>query len=93
MMQGAPKVVGSGWSTVVVAPFTLPSSQQKDGGSAADSAAQLNGILKALPPASGTWGSGHVLQGTLFSIVLTDDGRVAVGAVPPDRLYTALAAK
>ena len=93
MMQGAPKVVGSGWSTVVVAPFTLPSSQQKDGGSAADSAAQLNGILKALPTASGTWGSGHVLQGTLFSLVLTDDGRMAVGAVSPDRLYTALAAK
>jgi outer membrane lipoprotein-sorting protein len=93
MMQGAPKVVGSGWSTVVVAPFTLPSSQQKDGGSAADSAAQLNGILKALPAASGTWGSGHVLQGTLFSLVLTDDGRMAVGAVSPDRLYTALAAK
>jgi outer membrane lipoprotein-sorting protein len=93
MMQGPPKVVGSGWSTVVVAPFTLPSSQQKDGGSAADSAAQLNGILKALPTASGTWGSGHVLQGTLFSLVLTDDGRMAVGAVSPDRLYTALAAK
>ena len=93
MMQGTPKVVGSGWSTVVVAPFTLPSSQQKDGGSAADSAAQLNGILKALPTASGTWGSGHVLQGTLFSLVLTDDGRMAVGAVSPDRLYTALAAK
>jgi outer membrane lipoprotein-sorting protein len=93
MMQGAPKVVGSGWSTVVVAPFTHPSSQQKDGGSAADSAAQLNGILKALPTASGTWGSGHVLQGTLFSLVLTDDGRMAVGAVSPDRLYTALAAK
>ncbi len=91
--KGAPKVVGSGWSTVVVAPFTLPTSQQGGGGSAADSAAQLNGILKALPTTSGTWGSGHVLQGTLFSLVLTDDGRLAVGAVPPDRLYTALAAK
>lgn len=90
--SGAPKIVGSGWSTVVVAPFTLPTSQQ-GGGSAADSAAQLNGILKALPTASGTWGSGHVLQGTLFSLVLTDDGRVALGAVSPDRLYTALAAK
>ena len=59
----------------------------------ADSAAQLNGILKALPATSGTWGSGHVLEGTLFSLVLTDDGRVAVGAVAPDQLYRALAAK
>ena len=33
-----------------------------------------------LPKVSGTWGSGHLLEGTLFSAVLTDDGRVAVGA-------------
>ena len=92
-MKGAPKVVGSGWSTVFVAPFTLPTAQKDAGGSAADSAAQLSGILKALPKTSGAWGSGHVLQGTLFSLVLTDDGRVAVGAVAPDQLYSALAAK
>jgi hypothetical protein len=92
-MQGAPKVVGSGWSTVVVAPFTLPAAQKDGSGSAADSAAQLSGILKAIPTTSGAWGSGHVLQGTLFSLVLTDDGRVAIGAVAPDQLYSALAAK
>ena len=92
-MQGAPTIVGSGWSTVIVAPFTLPTSQKGTGGSAADSAAQLSGILKALPSTSGAWGSGHVLEGTLFSLVLTNDGRVAIGAVPPDELYSALAAK
>lgn len=92
-MQGAPKVVGSGWSSVVVAPFSLPTTQEDASGSAADSAAQLSGILKALPTTSGAWGSGHVLQGTLFSLVLTDDGRLAVGAVAPDLLYSALAAK
>ena len=99
--SGSPRFVGSGWSTVVVAPFALPTSssttpstsQKGAGGSVADSAAQLNGILKALPTTSGTWGRGHVLQGTLFSVVLTDDGRVAVGAVAPDQLYRALAAK
>jgi outer membrane lipoprotein-sorting protein len=99
--SGSPRVVGSGWSTVVVAPFALPTSSSTSsstspkggGGSAADSAAQLNGILKALPTSSGTWGRGHVLEGTLFSLVLTDDGRVAVGAVAPDQLYRALAAK
>lgn len=94
---GSPRIVGSGWSTVVVAPFALPTSsstsQKGAGGSVADSAAQLNGILKALPTASGAWGSGHVLEGTLFSVVLTDDGRVAVGAVAPDQLYRALATK
>jgi hypothetical protein len=80
-----------------VAPFALPTSsstaQKGAGGSVAASAAQLNGILKALPSTSGTWGRGHVLEGTLFSLVLTDDGRVAVGAVAPDQLYRALAAK
>jgi outer membrane lipoprotein-sorting protein len=92
-MQGAPTIVGSGWSTVLVAPFSLPAAQQDASGSAADSAAQLSGILKALPTTSGAWGSGHVLQGTLFSLVLTDDGRLAIGAVAPDQLYSALAAK
>ena len=38
-------------------------------------------VLEALPKVSGDWGSGHVLRGTLFSALLTDDGRVVVGAV------------
>ncbi len=97
----APKVVGSGWSTVVVAPFDLATMQSgstggpKAGtsGPAGDLGRQLSGILKALPTTSGTWGSGHVLSGTLFSAVITDDGRIAIGAVAPDRLEAALAAK
>ncbi len=94
--SGAPKLVGTGWSTVAVAPFTLPPAEKNAKGSAGDIARQLSGMLKALPKTSGTWGSGHVLQGTLFSVVLTDDGRVAVGAVgavEPAQLYAALAAK
>ena len=92
-MKGAPTVVGSGWSTVMVAPLDLPLAQNDADGTAPEGAAQLSGILKALPRTTGTWGSGHILQGTLFSLVLTDDGRVAVGAVEPDQLYDALAAK
>jgi outer membrane lipoprotein-sorting protein len=103
------KVVGSGWSTVVVAPLSTatgaagktgaagaPGSSPSGAGSsgpAGDLTRQLNGILKALPATSGSWGSGHVLEGTLFSAVITDDGRVAVGAVAPDQLYAALATK
>jgi hypothetical protein len=30
------------------------------------------------------------LKGTLFSALLTDDGRVVVGAVAPEALYAAL---
>ncbi|MPN50173.1 hypothetical protein SDC9_197799 [bioreactor metagenome] len=51
---------------------------------------QAQQMLDALPKVSGSWGSGRLLQGTLFSAVLTDDGRVAVGAVPADQLYAAL---
>jgi hypothetical protein len=80
-----PTVVGKGWSTVVVA--TLPEEAQQ-----ADSR-DLQRFLSSLRPVSGSWGSGRLLTGTLFSAVLTDDGRVAVGAVAPERLYAALAAK
>lgn len=91
-----PTVVGSGWGSVLVA--TLPAGATGNGssGNSGDSAKgleQLQGVLSALPRTSGPWGSGRVLQGTLFSAVVTDDGRVAVGAVTPERLYAALAAK
>jgi hypothetical protein len=48
-------------------------------------------LLKSLPAVSGTWGSGHLLTSKVFSALLTDDGRVLVGAVSPDRLYQAAA--
>lgn len=77
-----PKVVGDGWDTVVVQKVgTLPVS---------DTSTQAGQLLDALPRVSGPWGSGRLLQGTLFSAVLTDDGRVAVGAVPADQLYAAI---
>ena len=80
---GSPKVVGSGWTSVLVAPA----------GSAGAVQGQLGGVLHSLPAVSGPWGSGHLLAGALFSVVITSDGRVAVGAVHPDLLYAALTAK
>ena len=76
-----PRVVGSGWTTVMVT--RVPQGALQGSGS-------MGEVLGALPKVSGSWGSGRVLQGTLFSAVLTDDGRVAVGAVSPQRLYAAL---
>jgi outer membrane lipoprotein-sorting protein len=84
-----PKVVGSGWSTVVVG--RLPAGATTSGASP-DLGSQLSAILSNLPEVHGTWGSGRVLEGTLFTVVLTDDGRVAVGAVGPQQVYAALAA-
>ena len=87
-----PRVVGKGWTSVVVAtlPSGLPSGRSATRSGPA-AAGELGPLLSALPRASGSWGSGRVLRGTLFSAVLTEDGRVAVGAVEPSRLYAALA--
>jgi hypothetical protein len=50
-------------------------------------------LLQSLPVSSGAWGTGRILNGTLFSAILTDDGRVAIGAVAPEALGAALAAQ
>jgi hypothetical protein len=85
-------VVGSGWTSVVVSTMGRPAGGAVSQGSrSADQGGSLAGILRSLPTVSGSWGSGHLLHGALFSAVLTDDGRIAVGAVPPSMLYAALA--
>jgi outer membrane lipoprotein-sorting protein len=79
-----PQVVGKGWTSVLVA--HVPAN-------AAASAGPTAGLMKSLPTVSGAWGSGHLLRSSLFSAVLTSDGRVAVGAVAPHLLYDALSHK
>jgi outer membrane lipoprotein-sorting protein len=97
-----PTVVGSGWSAVLVG--ELPADALADlaeSGSRAsaeewgsdDPAATALALVEALPSTSGDWGSGRVLAGTLFSAILTDDGRFAVGAVDPEALGAALAGR
>ncbi len=81
--SSAPDVVGKGWSSVVVT--DVPPAVQRGSG-------VLSSTLASLPEVHGAWGSGHLLRGTLFSAVLTDDGRLAVGPVPPATLYAALGA-
>jgi len=76
----ATRVVGTGWSTVLIADS-----------SSIPSAGRLGRVLAALPRVSGSWGSGRVLAGTAFSMVIGDKGNVAVGAVTPQKLYDALA--
>ena len=95
-----PTVVGKGWTSVTIA--TLPKGDRSStespnsdhsgpnghgyGGGEVD----LQAYLAQLPQVSGSWGSGRLLAGTAFSVVFTDDGRVAAGAVPPELLYDAL---
>jgi len=92
-----PTVVGEGWGTVMV--VKMPAANAKPGTSTSTGAVadknlkQLTKIVTMLPKVSGSWGSGHLMAGTAFSALLTDDGRLVVGAVTPEGLYAALAAK
>jgi outer membrane lipoprotein-sorting protein len=83
-----PQVVGKGWTSVVVTHVGTTQGPTADG-TAPNSG--LPAMLGSLPRVSGAWGSGHLLHTALFSAVLTDDGRVAIGAVAPSMLYAALA--
>ncbi|HEV7655400.1 MAG TPA: hypothetical protein VGP36_11810 [Mycobacteriales bacterium] len=74
------KTVGSGWTTVAVLPVGSPANDQNGA---------LTTFLAQLPRESGSWGSGRLLQSALVSALLTDDGRLVVGMVPPELLYTA----
>jgi outer membrane lipoprotein-sorting protein len=92
--DGDHKIVGKGWASVVVA--SMPSGEKSTDGDKTGDAGQLGelqGMLASLPKVSGSWGSGRLLDGPLFSVVVTDDGRIAAGAVAPAALYSALNAK
>lgn len=101
--QAEPTVVGEGWTSVVVAklPDEKPPATNDQGsdhreqgdreqGQRGQGGAELQAYLNQLPKVSGSWGSGRLLAGKAFSLVITDDGRVAVGAVAPELLYAAL---
>jgi outer membrane lipoprotein-sorting protein len=75
------KTIGTGWTTV----FELADASKVLGG-ATSLAAQL------LPEVQGSWGSGHLIDSTMMSALITDDGRVFCGAVDPAVLYAAAAA-
>ncbi|GAB2930599.1 outer membrane lipoprotein carrier protein LolA [Micromonospora polyrhachis] len=76
---------GTGWTTVLVA-----RTAQSADGAPAD---RFAGLLDRLPKVDGAWGSGRLLAGNLFSALLTDDGRILVGAVRPERLYEVAAVR
>ena len=80
--EAEPTVVGKGWTSVLVAKMPKP-----DAAAGNSEAAMLAGVVESLPKVSGAWGSGRLLSGSLFSVLLTDDGRVLAGAVAPEKLY------
>ncbi|WP_426566998.1 LolA family protein [Angustibacter sp. McL0619] len=86
--------VGSGWSSVLVAAGVQGDdlTQQLSGAAAGSGARGDTGpgigpaLLQAARPVHGAFGSGRVLRTRLASVLLTDDGRVLVGAVTPAEL-------
>ncbi|WP_423917285.1 LolA family protein [Frigoribacterium sp. 2-23] len=82
-----PTVIGSGWSSVVGA--VLATRDPSAGSPAAGQ--QAGAVAKALEQAFTPVSGGKVLQTALFSVYLTTDGHLYVGAVPADRLVSLVA--
>jgi outer membrane lipoprotein-sorting protein len=89
-------VIGKGWTTVFVARVSdgspeadirKDSGKTENGKNLGQGAAQALEFLQQLTPVSGSWGSGKLMAGKLFSVLITNDGRLLVGAVAPERLY------
>ncbi|MDN5857241.1 MAG: outer membrane lipoprotein carrier protein LolA [Pseudonocardia sp.] len=78
---GDTTTVGDGWDTVYLA-------KRAAGGPDAGVAPELD---KLGTPVSGSWGTGRLITSAVGSIIVTDDGRVAAGAVPEPVLTEALA--
>jgi outer membrane lipoprotein-sorting protein len=90
-----PTVVGEGWSAVAVGSFSLPDlaaggAMDRLGEDQGETAVALISTYLSLPKIGGEWGSGRLLEGNLFSVILTEDGRYAIGAVDGDALESAL---
>jgi outer membrane lipoprotein-sorting protein len=85
-----PTFVGDGWDTVAV--IKLPGDLF---GSGPAQGAPQGFDPKALldhfgTKVSGPWGSGHLISTAVVSVIIADDGRVAIGAVPQQVLVEAL---
>jgi outer membrane lipoprotein-sorting protein len=72
-----PTVTGTGWDTIVELPAGADPSSLTDSPMLSQLTTSVDG--------------GHVLQTTLLTVLITDDGRVLAGAVPVESLQAAAA--
>jgi len=91
--KGKARIIGKGWTTVAMIPASelgkptsAPRSEAPQDAAGQDADAIADAMLKSAKPISGAWGSGKVVQTKLVSALLTDDGRLLVGAVTPQKL-------
>jgi outer membrane lipoprotein-sorting protein len=93
--------IGSGWLAVLDLPSSgLMSASSAAGagpsggpvsanGGSGDSSALLRTLIGSAAEVHGTWGSGRLLRTSLVSVLITDNGRLFIGAVQPSVLYAA----
>ena len=79
-----PTVVGDGWDKVVIAQRPADTTPDQPAEEGAPDLSTLG------TPVSGPWGSGRLITTAVGSAIVTDDGRVAAGAVPEQVLTEAL---
>lgn len=91
--QAEPTRVGEGWETVMVTKMPeMPANTDPQTPPPGHSGgpADWQQYRDSLPDVQGPWGSGKVLTSSLFTVVMTDDGRVAAGLVPTERVVAAI---
>ncbi|MCH6168166.1 LolA family protein [Pseudonocardia alaniniphila] len=82
-----PTVVGDGWDSVIVT-----KAPARDSARAEDRRPGAPDLSTLGTPVSGPWGNGRLITTTVGGAIITDDGRVAAGAVPEQVLSSALSA-
>ncbi len=75
-------VVGEGWDTVTITTRPAPAP-----GARPENAPDLSTVGT---PVSGPWGTGRLITTAVGTAIVTDNGRIAVGAVPEQILQEAL---
>lgn len=89
------KTVGTGWDTVLVG--KVPAQLLEAAASAAGAPAgrpDVTGLLRQFAkPVDGPFGTGWVVTTKVGAALVTQDGRVAIGAVPEQVLIDALSSK
>jgi outer membrane lipoprotein-sorting protein len=79
---------GSGSAAGIAGSAARSAAGSSPGGSPAIQGSALFGVLmRSGTDVHGAWGSGRLLHTSLLSILITNDGRVLVGAVTPSVLY------
>ncbi|MFE6175910.1 outer membrane lipoprotein carrier protein LolA [Streptomyces sp. NPDC056464] len=83
--EGGPEVIGEGWNSVAV--FDTGGEGMPSG---AEVGGEMGGFLDSLgDKVTGKFGSGTVFKTRLINALMTDDGKVYVGAVDKDTLVKA----